>query len=387
MQRQQIHPVLLILGGALLTILCLGMAVAGFFAGNGGSFLPRSGIDPGGYAEVPTAVPNEQVIDNLETLSEEVEVPGAESAGVVATAIPWQNVHNLGNAEQFRQVLEEFYSEDIFDFRVNAVVATATSSTYCDHYYRRLAGDDDTLPLIDRIERGTAELVTWVGNTRYCVGITAVGELWAGVPQSDLQSFEISSVDHMVTDLENRIQTTEQTVDVHLTVRFGMLTQSVQAGNVQKTTYDDPSLFATAMVGIIEGDDYLRMHTDRIDNTANALAMHELIAPFFPRGQGRDMSNLEDLEALIRRAYSEPSADPTNPSPYDHLRQFAEQAALESGYQGLGEFTVELVWPHEPGVWYYLQGLDGPNPTPVIKDNDYEQFQDNLYELFRSQLP
>lgn len=385
--QNQTHPLIILVGGVFLTLLCIGLAGGAYLFGTGGSLLPRSGVDSGGYAEVPTAIPNETVVQNLETLSEEVEVPGAESAGVVATAIPWQNVQNLGNAEQFRRALETFYSEQIFDYRINAVVSTATSSVYCDHYYRRKAGDNDALPLIDRIERGTAELVTWVGNTRYCVGVTAVGELWAGVPQADLQDFTINTNQYVLVDPEQKTQTTNETVDVELTVRFGMLTQSVQAGNVQKTTYDDPSLFATAMVGVIEGGDYLRLHTDRIDNLANSLAMHELIAPFYPRGDGRDMSNLEDLEALIRRAYTQPSSDPANPSPYDHLLALAEQAALQAGYQGVGEFTITLVWPYEQGEWYYLQGLDGPNPTRVVKPDDYVQFQDNLYELFRSEIP
>lgn len=340
-------------------------------------------------ADIPPATTIEEVSQNIQDI--EIEQPGPASEGVVATAVPWGTVLDVGDVERMRAELSSVYAAQGMDLRIAAALTTASSSAYCIHGH--WPAGDPAIPLIDQVNSGDINLTP---GTRYCVGFTKIGELWAGVPQSDLQGFTLNPIDYRVVDPEAHIVTTTQTIDVVVTARFGLLTHSVQPGNEVKVTFDRPAHLAAAWLDLRQeigatlfgapsyDGMYVQTQIDRADNLANELATLELIAPFFPDG-GRDMKNLVELERLVRFYFNNPSPDPSQPWPYDHLRAQAELAAIQAGYQGLESFTVILEWPYEEGTWYYLQGLDTA-PQLVIDPNDGVKFQDNLYPLWRSEI-
>ncbi|GIK83777.1 MAG: hypothetical protein BroJett025_03990 [Patescibacteria group bacterium] len=340
-------------------------------------------------ADIPTSSAAEEAATAIADLT---PTPGPAGEQTLVTEIPWQDVYHLGDTEMLRQALMGVYGSMGMDLRVSSLVETGALGLYCiqAHYPEH----NDFSPLVEQVRNGS---VTLIPKTRYCVGYAKLGELWGGVPQSDLQNFTLNPLDFQAIDPENKIITHTQTVDIELHVRFGLLTHSVQPGNEVKKTFDDPNgvimewvdLAKRLHLALFGGDpqeaEYFRTNIDQADNLANELATLELIAPLEPDGT-RSTRNLDALKTLIEWHFNNPSPDANNPWPYDNLYALAVAEAKKSGYTGIGSFEVILEWPFEPDVWYYLSELGSVAPKRVIESNDMDKFFHNLYPFYRDEI-
>lgn len=368
------------LGAILLVVLIVGLVGATYYYGT-----LQGGV---GIADIPTSEAAQAAATRM---AEHTQTPGPAGEQALATLIPWQDVYQLGDAELLRQSLMSVYAATGFDLRISSVVDTGASGVYCIQGH--IPEPVEEIPLVTQVQAGTVVLIP---ETRYCVGVAKIGELWGGVPQVDLQEFTLKELEHRSVDPNERTITHTETVDIELHVRFGLLTQSVQPGNEVKKTFDDPNgvlrewidLVKRMKFALVGGEpaeaEFFRAHIDRADNLADELATLELIAPLEPDGS-RSMRNLDELKRLIEYHFNNSSGDKNNPWPYDNLYALAIEKALAAGYTGVGEFKVVLEWPKEEGVWYYLTDLD-INPKRVIEPNDLDKFKHNLYPLYRDEI-
>ena len=368
--------------GAILVIALMVVLVGGaFYYGKLSGRIPS-------VADIPTS---EAALAAATRIAEHTQTPGPAGEQALATLMPWQDVYQLGDAELLRQSLMGVYASAGFDLRVSSIVDTGASGIYCIQGH--IPDHAEEIPLVTQVQAGT---ITLIPGTRYCVGVAKIGELWGGVPQIDLQKFELEELEHRSVDPNERTITHTETVDIELHVRFGLLTHSVQPGNEIKKTFDDPNGVLREWIDLVKrmkfalfgGEpaeaEFFRAAIDRADNLANELATLELIAPTEPDGS-RSMRNLDELKRLIEWHFNSPSPDPANPWPFDNLYPIAVEKAKRAGYTGIGEFKVVLEWPYEEGVWYYLINLDS-DPKRVIETNDLDKFKHNLYPLYRDEI-
>ncbi len=353
------------------------------------SLLPSTQATPGNISNFAT-----QIADFTPS-------PGPSGANALSTLSPATNKYVLGDLGKLKTTLNAVFATKGFDFRVSTVGTTGGTYPYCfsEYFPTLFKTDDPTKPVLERLQAGTLTRTPGMG---YCSIGMALGDLWAGVPQKDLDSLSNYSFEVVqnpaVTDPSGAKLYT-QGVNVTVTARVGLLTQSTQVGNLQTVTVIKPNDWALAITdagkwawSLGKDNDSIQQRIDQANNLARDGAILDFVAPFKADGS-RSSEHLDQLYAAVVSHFSTPSPDPANPYPYDNLRLEVCRAAQAAGYQALDSqgkptcnVTVVITWPYEQNTWYYLDSIDTASPHKVVDPADLIPFKDNLYPVFRDDI-
>src|SRR3989344_563004 len=311
-------------------------------------------------------------------IAEWTATPGVEGIGQVATLVPWTDVYQLGDVPKLKIALANLYATKGVDLRVSTINEFGAIYVYCYQHYQPIRNPDTTKPLYKQ--------VAWLyPKTRYCAGVITITSLYGGVPQKDLMNLTVEPVNNQsVKNEETRQIIHTQSAKVTITARMGLLNESGLPGVSIKDTFDDPeetlrAFFEYSRQFMAGDENYWREKKDKGDTLGLWGSQWDVIAPLDAKTGQRSTLHLDLLKKETEKHFNSPSPDPNKPWPYDNLLLVAKEEAKKQGFTDVTELKVNIIFPYEEGVYYYLETIGTDNQKPVIDAESITMFKDNLY--------
>lgn len=269
---------------------------------------------------------------------------GEQQMQTIVTVLPTPVTrYRLGNASALKQYFKSYVSKGTTgDTLVPASLDTVGVGWYCENLQ--------------------IKVVNWnLPWSTYGSIQSQYTTLYAGVPLSTVvNNIDIQGVNERVTEENSQFIDYGNDARVVIRVPIGLLTPGFRPGNSFKYTLQEPGMYFRAVIDplreLFTGDQILAGLRDKVDNKSRLAAELDAIAPLQTDGS-RSTEYLDKLYDLSVQSMNT-AGTPDHPNSYDSIKQFAEWAARDAGFQGLESLTIEV---QRPEVWVYIESL-----TPVI---------------------